>query len=106
MRDRSRELSSLGETGTEETRDLLDQNFRGEESVVLLGELLDELLVLVELLQVLDRHVLELDELRSVDVGSIGENADRHARTGDVREPARSTRSALTPIQTGGTQLT
>ena len=42
------ELASLGETGTEETGDLLDQGLRGQEGVVLLGELLDELLVLVE----------------------------------------------------------
>lgn len=87
MGDGGRELSGLGETGTEETRDLLDENLRGEESVVLLGELLDELLVLVELLQVLDGHVLELDKLRAIDVGGIGENADGHARAGDVGEP-------------------
>ena len=43
-----RELSSLGETGPEETRDLFDQSFRGQESVVFLGELLDELLVFIE----------------------------------------------------------
>lgn len=95
VRDGSRELSSLGETGTEETRDLLDENFGSKESVVLLGELLDELLVLVELLQILNRHVLELDKLGTIDIGSISENADRHARTGDVGEPAvnRSVRS-------------
>jgi len=95
VRDGSRELSSLGETGTEETRDLLDENFGSKESVVLLGELLDELLVLVELLQILDRHVLELDKLGTIDIGSISENANRHARTGDVGEPVvnRSVRS-------------
>jgi hypothetical protein len=36
---------TLGKTGTQETRDLLDQGIRGDESVVLLGKLLDELLV-------------------------------------------------------------
>jgi len=41
------ELSSLGETGPEETRDLLDEGFRRQESIVFLGELLNELLVLV-----------------------------------------------------------
>jgi hypothetical protein len=40
------ELSSLGKTGTQETGDLLDQGLGSEESVVLLCELLDELLVL------------------------------------------------------------
>jgi hypothetical protein len=42
------EFSSFGETGSEQTGDLLDQSFRGQESVVLLGELLDELLIFVE----------------------------------------------------------
>lgn len=39
---------TLGETGTEETRDLLNEGLRGQKRVVLLGELLDKLLVLVE----------------------------------------------------------
>ena len=75
VRDGRGELSSLGETGAEQTgishasqqqgarnipRNLLDQGLGGEESVVLLGELLDELLVLVELLQVLNGHEGEL----------------------------------------------
>lgn len=42
---------TLGKTGTEETRDLLDEGLRGQERIVLLGELLDELLVLVEPMQ-------------------------------------------------------
>lgn len=42
MRDGSWELAGLGQTGTEQTRDLLDQGVRGKESVVLLGELLDQ----------------------------------------------------------------
>lgn len=88
---------------------MLDENFGSEESIVLLGELysyegrvsqrdfrkkvetriylLDELLVLVKLLQVINRHVLELDKLGTIDIGSISENADRHARSGDVGEP-------------------
>lgn len=39
---------TLGETGTEETGDLLDERLRGQESIVALRELLDELLVLVQ----------------------------------------------------------
>jgi hypothetical protein len=39
---------TLGKTGTQQTRDLLDQGFGSQESIVLLGKLLDELLVLVE----------------------------------------------------------
>ena len=41
-------MHTLGETGTKKTGDLLDEGLRGEESVVLLRELLDELLVLVQ----------------------------------------------------------
>ena len=85
--DTSRNVLTLGETGTKETRDLLDESLGREECVVLLGELLDKLLVLVELLQVVDGHVLEVDLLSTVDVGGIGENADGHARAGDMGKP-------------------
>ena len=39
---------TLGETGTKETGNLLDESLRGQESVVLLSQLLDKLLVLVK----------------------------------------------------------
>jgi hypothetical protein len=42
---------TFGKTGTEQTRNLLDQGFGCKESIVLLGELLDELLVLVKPLE-------------------------------------------------------
>lgn len=42
---------------------LLNQRVRGEEGVVLLRELLDQVLVLVELLEVLHRHVVKPDLL-------------------------------------------
>ena len=45
------ELARLVQAGAEQTRNLLDQRLRGEEDLVLLRELLDELLVLVERLQ-------------------------------------------------------
>ena len=48
VRDGGGELARLGETGAEQTGDLLDEGLRGQERVVLLGQLLDELLVLVE----------------------------------------------------------
>ena len=96
---------TLGETGSKQTRNLLDKSLRGQESVVFLRELLDELLVLVEpwdiishqrprlpdrhaLLQVVNGHVLEVDLLGTVDVVRVGQNADGHARARDVREPA------------------
>ena len=86
VRHGRRELARLRETGAEQTRDLLDESLRGQESVVLLSELLDQLLVLVELLKVLDGHVVETDQLRTVNVRSIGENAQRHTGTRDVRK--------------------
>ena len=48
VRDGRGELARLGETGAEQTGDLLDERLGGKEGVVALGELLDELLVLVE----------------------------------------------------------
>jgi hypothetical protein len=48
VRDGGGELSGFGETGSEQTGDLLDQSFGGQEGVILLSELLDELLVFVE----------------------------------------------------------
>jgi hypothetical protein len=39
VRNRSRELAGLGETGTEETRDLLDEGVGGDEGIVLAREL-------------------------------------------------------------------
>ena len=42
------------------------------------------------LLQVVDGHVLKVNLLGTIDVRSICENADGHARAGDVGEPARA----------------
>jgi len=39
-----------------------------------------------ELLQVVDRHVLEVNLLSTVDVGGIGKNANRHPWPGDIWE--------------------
>jgi len=47
MGDGSWEFSGFGETGTEETRDLLDEGVGRDEGIVLACKLLDQLLVLV-----------------------------------------------------------
>jgi len=86
VRDGGGELASLGETGAKETRNLLDERLGRQEGIVLLSELLDELLVLVELLQIVSGHVLELDLLCTIDVSGISKNADGETRTGNVRE--------------------
>jgi hypothetical protein len=80
------ELAGLVETRSQETRNLLDQSLGGNESIVLLGELLDKLLVLVELLQVINRLELHTDLLGLIAVKGITENADGHLGARDVGE--------------------
>lgn len=77
--DGSGELSSLGETRSEETGNLLDEGVGGDEGIVLLGELLDELLVLVELLQVVGAHGVDAMVLGTVNVVLVTKNAKAHA---------------------------
>jgi len=84
VRDGGGELASLGETGTKETGDLLDQNFGGQEGIIFLSKLLNELLVLVQFFKIINGHVLKLDLLGTIDIGSVTEKADRHAGTGDI----------------------
>lgn len=84
--DGGRELTSLGETGAEQTGDLLDEGLGGNEGVVLLSQLLDELLVLVKLLQVLNGHGVNTSTLSTVAVNSVTEDTDGHVGTGDSGE--------------------
>lgn len=80
------ELTGLVETRSQKTGNLLDQGLGSEESIVLLGELLDLLLVLVELLEVINGLELHADLLGLVAVKGITENADGHLGAGDVGE--------------------
>lgn len=66
---------TLGETGTEDTGDLLDQGLGGDEGIVLARKLLDELLVLVELLEILNGHGVNTAVLGTVDIVLVTENA-------------------------------
>ncbi len=77
------ELAGLRQTGAEETGDLLDQGLGGDEGVVLAGELLDELLVLVELLQVVGRHGVDAAVLGTIEIVLVTEDADGHVGAGD-----------------------
>ena len=43
-----------------------------------------------ELLQIIDRHVLEIDLFGAVDVGSVSKNADRHPWPGNVWESVQA----------------
>jgi len=71
-----REFTSLGQTRTKDSRNLLDQGSRGQKVIVLLGELLDELLVLVEFLQVIDGHLVNAHLVGSLTVLLVTNNAD------------------------------
>lgn len=74
VRDGGGEFASLGETGAQETGNLLDQRVRGDKGIVLAGEFLDQLLVLVQLLQVVGRHGVNTVMLGSVNVVLVTEN--------------------------------
>jgi hypothetical protein len=66
---------TLGKTGTQETRNLLDQGIGSDKGIVLAGKLLDQLLVLVELLQVISRHSINTTVLGTIDIMLVTENA-------------------------------
>jgi hypothetical protein len=72
--EQGRELSSLGQTRSKQTRNLLDQVVGRQEKVILLGEFLDKLLVLVELLQVFDTHVVDPNALGLLAMRSVSKH--------------------------------
>lgn len=72
--DGGRELSGLRETGTEETRNLLDQTLGSKEGIVLASKLLDELLVLVELLEIVNGHGIDAVVLSTVKIVLVTKN--------------------------------
>ena len=80
------ELARLVQAGAEQTRDLLDQRLRGEEDLVLLGELLDELLVLVEGLQSVGVLEVQAQAGGLLAVEGVTEDADAELGAGDVRQ--------------------
>jgi hypothetical protein len=77
---------TLGKTGAEQTRNLLDEGLGGNERIVLAGELLDELLVLVELLQVIGGHGVDTTMLGTIEIMLVTEDADAHVGTGHGRQ--------------------
>ena len=50
-----------------------------------------------ELFQVIDRHVLEIDLLGTVDVGGISEDANGHPRPGDIWESVNANQIPVGP---------
>jgi hypothetical protein len=103
---------TLGETRTKETGNLLDQGVGGYEGIVLAGELLNQLLVLVELLQIVRRHGVNAAVLGTINIMLVAKNAtqisapclqilsidlpDRHVGSGDNRKADRSRETLIT----------
>lgn len=85
--DSSRELADLVKTRTQKTRNLLDQSIRSQESIITLSKLLDKLLVLVKLLQILNRLEFHTSSLGLVTVESITKNTDGEVGTRNVGKP-------------------
>jgi hypothetical protein len=99
-------ILTLGQTRTQETGDLLDQRVGSDKSIVLAGELLDQLLVLVQLLQVIGAHLrlvsnyflqqlilfrlatygIDTSVLGTVQIVLVTKNADGHVGTRDGRQ--------------------
>lgn len=65
-------------------RDLLDQDFGGDKSIVLFSQFLDQFLVLVHLFEVINTHDVDPKLLCSVNIVGIAEDADGHLGSGDV----------------------
>jgi len=74
--DQGGKLASLVQSRTEETGDLTDDDLGSEEVVVLLGQLLDELLVAVELLECLNIARVDLKLLSNLAMDGITEDAE------------------------------
>ena len=51
-----------------------------------------------QLLQVVDRHVLEVNLLRTIDVGGISKNTNRHPWPGDIRESVYMNKIPVRPV--------
>lgn len=90
--EKTREFTSLVETGAEETWNLLDERLGGEEGVVFLGQLLHQLLVLVELLEGFGVHEWDIVGLGLVAMLLITENAHLHLWTRNVLQPAKGSK--------------
>lgn len=84
--DEGGELTGLGKTGTQKTRDLLDHVVGSQEEIVTLGKLLHQLLVLVELLQILNTHVIDTDTVSLFTVSSVSKNTALHLGLGNGGE--------------------
>jgi len=74
------EFAGLVQTGAEDTGDLTEDAFRGEEGIVAFGQFLDKFLILVELLQSLDVLGGDVELGGLIDVDLVSENAELQPR--------------------------
>lgn len=88
MRQQGRELAGLVQARAKQTRNLLDQRLRGQEGIIGLGQLLHQLLVLVQLLQSLGIHEVDVVGLGFVAMLLIAKDAHLHLGTRNVLQPA------------------
>jgi hypothetical protein len=91
----SGKAADLVETRAQDTGNLLDNAVGSNKGSVLLSELLNELLVLVELLQVIDGHRVNLGLGSIIDVLGVTEHADVHARAGGVGQTNGATETLV-----------
>merc|ERR1719151_154313 len=86
MSYQSGKLSGFVKPGTKEPGDLLDKGLGREESIVLLSELLDQLLLLVELFEVIGTHEGNSLGLGLIAVLLVAEHAHGELRTRHVSQ--------------------
>ena len=91
-----RELASLVQTGSQKPGDLFDQRFGCKESIVLLGQFLDEFLLLVQFLQIVGAHERNALLLGFITMLLIAKNADRELGSGNVAQPIGRNRFVYT----------
>jgi len=92
--EEGRELVHLVQTRNK-TGDLSDDDLRGKESIILLSQLLDQLLVFVELLQHINVHEVNSGLLGLLNVLSISEHANIEPDFGDVGKFDLSTETLI-----------
>jgi hypothetical protein len=80
------EFARFVQTWAEDARNLAENRLAGKERIILLGELLDELLVLVELLEGLNVFEINADLLGLVAMDLIAEHTEVHARLAFLRQ--------------------
>ena len=88
-------LTSSVKTGTHDSRKLLDEGIRSQESVILLSKLTDELLVLVEVGDFINVHARNTLLLTDLLVLIVDEDADINVRSGGVGEDERTSETLI-----------